>query len=465
MHARHTARWIFTLSLTASAACQDPNSTTGSSAEGGGSDGTAGSDGSDGGGAAASGGGMDASDAGGDASDGGAESSSGGSGDSGPPVDLEPSLYFSPSGDNANPGTQDSPKRDTTGIDFNTFPGGTLLVFERGGTYPWPLFIFDNPNTSAAEPLMFDAYGSGPLPILDAPESGVLFGYWENVDNDGGYAFRNLRLQGHGADASFGFFFSYNVHDVIIENMEIEGFYLGVQSHAAAPHGVTNITIRNNSISRNFGMGILGQFQDTLIEGNLFEGNNFSGSGFEHGTYLSGYAPESGSNITIRDNRYIRNSVVDGVCQGGNMTFHGQLSNVLIEGNRIEQDAAAPGCWAMSITQGYDTAEWFLDFVVRGNTIINAGNTGMNAQSAPGILVEDNVVINTQATYQTSISVGSNEYGRGDVLDGDAIVRDNTVCQSGGATGNAVNVIAPNSTDSNNVTVTGPAAVVGICAP
>jgi hypothetical protein len=374
-------------------------------------------------------------------------------------------LYFSPSGDNSNPGTQASPKRDATGIDFNALPGGSTVAWERGGTYSWPLYIFDNPNTSAAAPLVFDAYGAGALPVFDAPDTAILFGKWNNVNNDGGYVFRNLRLQGHGADASVGIFFMHNVHDVIIENMEIEGFYLGMQSQAKAPYGVTNVTIRNNSISRNKGMGILGQFKDTLIEGNLFEGNNFSGSGFEHGTYLSGHAPESGTNITLRNNRYIRNSVVNGVCQGGNMTFHGQLSNVLIEGNRIQQDAAAPGCWAMSITQGYDTAEWFLDFVVRDNKIINAGNTGMNAQSAPGILVEDNVVINTQATYQTSISVGHNEYGGGDVPDGNAVVRNNTACQSGGATGSGFNVTSPNSTVTNNVTVTGPAATTGVCAP
>jgi len=119
----------------------------------------------------------------------------------------------------------------------------------------------------------------------------------------------------------------------------------------------------------------------------------------------------------------------------------------------------------MSITQGYDTAEWFLDFVVRNNKIINAGNTGINAQSAPGILVEDNVVINTQATYQTSISVGHTEYQGGDVPDGNAVVRNNTACQSGGATGSVVNVTAPNSTVTNNVTVTGPAATMGVCAP
>ncbi len=49
MHARHTARWIFTLSLTAGTACYEGTSGTGSSADGtGGSDDASGSDGSGG---------------------------------------------------------------------------------------------------------------------------------------------------------------------------------------------------------------------------------------------------------------------------------------------------------------------------------------------------------------------------------------------------------------------------------
>ncbi len=146
------------------------------------------------------------------------------------------------------------------------------------------------------------------------------------------------------------------------------------------------------------------------------------------------------------------------------MTFHGQMDNVLIEGNRIEQDAAAAGCWLMSITQGYVTAEWFTHFTVRNNKLINGGNTGMAIQSAPGIVVEGNVIINTQATHQTAIGLNHNEYTGGDLPDGDATVRNNTACQSGGATGLVASVTALRSLLSNNLVVTGAAASSGVCA-
>lgn len=103
--------------------------------------------------------------------------------------------------------------------------------------------------------------------------------------------------------------------------------------------------------------------------------------------------------------------------------------------------------------------------MVRNNKLINAGNSAMNAQSAPGIVVEGNVIINTQTTFQTGISVGHTEYSNGDVPDGNAIVRNNTACYPTPHPGSSVvRVIAPNSQVSNNVVLTGTAATTGVCA-
>jgi len=370
-------------------------------------------------------------------------------------------------GDNDSPGTSPSaPKQTLANIDVNALPAGSRLLFARGGAWSWPNLRLENPNATPISPLVFDAYGIGERPVFNAPNlasSAVDFGGYNNTSDDGGYAFRNIKLDGMGS-SGFGFFLIHNLHHVTLEELEITGFQIAIHSQARAPHGVTSVTIRNNTIRRNGSMGILGQFSDSVIEGNLFEANNFSGSAFNHGTYLSGNA-DGGRNNVLRNNRYLRNSVVNGVCEGGNMTFHGQMEAMLIEGNLIEQDAAAPGCWAMSITQGYDTAEWFRAFVVRGNRIINAGNTAINAQSAPGILVEGNVIIDTQAAVQTAISVGHNEYQGGDVPDGNAVVRDNTACYPApDPRSSVVRVTAPDSQVTNNVLVTGASATTGACA-
>ena len=296
-------------------------------------------------------------------------------------------------GSNANAGTQTAPKQNLSGINVNTLPAGSRLLFNRGGSWTGFSVGLENPNATAAAPLTFDAYGSGPAPLMRIA-SGNMFnigGGWGNQTNDGGYLIRNLKLDGMGT-AEWGVWFIQNVHDVTLENNEITGFRIAINSNDGTPYGVTGITLRNNSINRNRAMGLLGHYSNMLIEGNLFEANNFTGSTFDHGTYIGG-----GHNITLRNNRYLRNSTVNGVCQGGNMTFHGQIDGLLIEGNTIEQDAAASQCWLMSITQGYSTAEWFRNAIVRNNKLINGGNTVMAVQSAPGVVVEGNVAINTQA--------------------------------------------------------------------
>jgi len=371
-------------------------------------------------------------------------------------------------GDDANPGTTEArPKRTLAGINIENLPAGSKLLLARGGVWVQPTVLLENFKVTPEEPLVIDAYGSGDPPWIQAPNlkaAAFVFGSWNNDSDDGGYTLRNLKIDGRGS-SSWGLFLTHNLRNVIIENNEITGFHIGIHSQSRAPHGVHHVVIRNNNISRNTGMGILGQFIDTVIEGNLFEANNVRGSGFEHGTYLSGNA-DGGRNIVLRNNRYIRNSVVNGVCSGGNMTFHGQMDNVLIEGNVIEQDRAEPGCWAMSITQGYTTAEWFRNFVVRNNRIINAGNTGIAAQSAPGIVVEGNVIINRQPTYQIGINVGHTDYPNGDVPDGNAIVRNNTACYADPkGKSSVVFVRAPNSQVSNNVMLTGAQAATGVCAP
>ena len=369
-------------------------------------------------------------------------------------------------GNNSNPGTSAAPKRDLSGIEVNTLPAGTRLRFARGGAWTWANMRLENPATSAASPLSFEAYGDGPRPLFNAPNIGsaaIDFGDYNNVSNDGGYAFRGLKFDGQGS-SGHAFFLIHNLHDVIIEDCELTGFHIAIHAQARAPHSLRNIAIRNNLIVRNGGMGILGQLRDSVIEGNTFGANNAGGSGFDHGTYLSGAEGVSGINVTLRNNRYLRNSVVDGICTGGNMTFHGQMDGVLIEGNEIVQDAAAGGCWLMSITQGSNAAEWFRNFVVRGNTLVNGGNTVIAVQSAPGILIEGNRIINSQLAFQTGISVGHTEYLNGDAPDGNAVVRDNIGCYpTAGHQSVLVRVIAPDSTVSDNLTYVGAAATSGPC--
>ncbi|MBC7956084.1 MAG: right-handed parallel beta-helix repeat-containing protein [Cytophagales bacterium] len=350
-------------------------------------------------------------------------------------------------------------------MNFNALPAGSKLLLARGGVWVQPALFLDNPNATPKEPLVLDAYGSGDRPWIQAPDqkgAAFLFGEYNNATNDGGYTLRNLKLDGMGSSA-WGLFLIHNLRSVTIENMEITGFHIGIHSQARAPHGVTNVLIRNNTISRNRGMGILGQFSDSVIEGNLFEGNNFSGSGFDHAIYLSGN-DTGGRNNVVRNNIFRNNSVVNGVCKGGNFTMHGQMDGMLIEGNTFEQPAAAPGCWGISITTGYTSPEWFRNFVVRNNTLINLGGCSVCVNSAPGIVVENNRFINTNTTYHVGVSIRG-DVGPGDEADRDAIVRNNIACFPTGAPNQSVTAVSsPGSKVTGNVVHTGAAGSTGACA-
>lgn len=332
-------------------------------------------------------------------------------------------------GDNANPGTSASaPKRSLQGFNINALPAGSRLLFARGGAWVLPMTRLENPNVTPAEPLVIDAYGSGPAPLLRAPNLSTAafeFGGYQNTSNDGGYTLRNLKIDGMGS-SPWAIWLRDNLRNVTLENLELTGFQIAIHSQAAAPHGITNVVIRNNHIHRNAGMGILGQFTDSVLENNLFERNNFSGSTFNHAIYLSG-AATGGRNIVIRGNRFMHNSVVNGVCLGGNVTFHGQMDNVLIENNRIEQADSAGGCYGFSITAGYDTPEGFTRFVVRGNTVLNLGNCSFCINSAPGIVVEDNYVFVSHPRYHAAVSISPSD-GVGDATDSGAVVRRNRAC-------------------------------------
>jgi Right handed beta helix region len=375
-------------------------------------------------------------------------------------------------GRNSNSGSADSPKQNLDGINLDALPAGSRLLFARGGAWELTrMHRLENLQATTDLPLTFADYGSGPLPLiripLPAPARGVSIGFeigggWNNKTNDGGYVFRNLRFDGVGK-TTWGFWLRDNVHDVTFDGVEIGGFHIGIHTQSAAPHGVTNVALLNSRIVRNSDMGWLGYPKSGLrMEGNTFEANNASGSGFSHAVYVGG-----GDNSVFRNNRFIRNSVApSGLCTGGSLTLHGQMTGILVEGNTFEQTAGDQGCWQISITQGYTGAEWFRNLVVRGNTVINGGNSGMVIQSAPGALVENNRIFNTQTVIpQTAIVVGGGDYTGGDDADTGAIVRNNTACYTAPASGSGVTrVNSSGATVVNNSMLTGKAATTGVCA-
>ena len=364
-------------------------------------------------------------------------------------------------GKNGNPGTEALPKRDLGGIDLSSVPAGTTLLFKRGGAWHISRQVIVNPNTSAAAPLTLADYGSGPLPLLRIGNAtAIQFGRWNDTSNDGGYVLRNLKLDGMGT-AQWGVFVGDNVHDILIEGVEITGFGIGIHVESNTTPGTVGLTVRNSFIHHNREQGVLAKSHRTLYESNLFEANNPSGSNRFHGMYLSG-----GNDVTVRNNRFIRNSVTaGGQCEGGNLTIHGRSDGLLIEGNLIDQASALGGCFGISVTAAYDQAEGFRNAVIRGNTVINVGYCSICISAAPGVVVDGNKIYNRLRQFHAGIHIPALRIGPGDLKDDSPVVRNNLICHTTPDPGSA-GVIAnvPGAVVESNAYRTAADASSGACA-
>lgn len=364
-------------------------------------------------------------------------------------------------GNNANPGTQALPKRDLSGININALAAGTSLLFKRGGSWNIGQVEILNRNATPDAPITFADWGTGALPLLRVPSGiGFAFGEWGDTVQDGGYTLRNLRFDGVGT-GDRAILLAAATRRVLFEGLEISGFQLGIHLiNEGAGHA--GVTLRNSVLRGNRDHGLLGDANDLLIEGNLIEGNNPDGGGFEHGIYLGGHS----SGTTVRNNIFRRNSAPGGTCTGGNFTVHGQYERLTVEGNVIEQTVAVGGCYGFSITAAYNSAEWFRNLVVRGNTIINVGNCAICVSAAPGALIDGNRIFNTMpGAFHVGVDIPSSfAPGAGDAADTGQVIRDNVVCLSSPSSNSRAVVAPASATQSNNVLRTGADATTGVCA-
>lgn len=357
-----------------------------------------------------------------------------------PPPPVANALYFSDCqagaaagcmpGNDANPGTLAAPKRVPTSALINAAPAGTQFLLARGGVWSMGAILeFHNLNATPASPIVMDAYGTGADPVLRYTATiGLQFGgRWANQTNDGGYTVRNVVLQAPTSDGDTrGVWVVQNARNITLENVTVTGWRTGLQVQPDAPFGVSFFTLRNSRVigSRSFGMLYAGN--DGLIEGNHFEGNNPGGSAMLHALYMNG----AGARNTVRGNRFVRNSVVNGVCTGGNFTLHGSQDGLLIENNLIDQASGNDQCGGFNLTAAYPEVEAFRNVVIRGNTAVNVGPGAVIVDSAPGVVIEGNRSINATGRSHTLAWT----YQNGDTPTTGAIVRDNILCGAGAIT-------------------------------
>jgi hypothetical protein len=336
-------------------------------------------------------------------------------------------------GNDANAGNDITLPRRTIGnamTRFNTMAVNDTVALCRGGAFNTTTALSIGasrcaPGSNCNDLKDYSAIGfaSTAKPIINSLGTDRAFSV---MNNTGGVRILNLSLKGHGTNG--GFFFYNGAHDVMMCNLDMDYFnlplYLATQSGKAKP---SNITLTGSNITNSTVMAYLGGGDNTVISYNNWEGNG-STNVFDHTIYFS--SETEVTNMTVIGN-YIHGQYGP-KCLGNPIVGHGAFDGFQFKDNIISIDASAAtgGCWGFGFgnNTGNPAPVYFKNLVVSGNTIINGGNTAMMINSAPGVIVENNVIIQNWAyngIYGINVVRDAN---RGQDLDSNAnVIRNNTI--------------------------------------
>jgi len=324
---------------------------------------------------------------------------------------------------------------------FASLKAGDRIEFCQGGSFTeGGSNSFVNKNCRADNRCVITGYkapwasGDEGRPVIHVPSGANGIDFTDaNEAHEEGYVFAGLELAGGGMN--WGFFFYNDVSDVLVCNMAIHDFEIGL--HTAGGNTVTThnerLVIRDSAITNNNGQGFLGCDNGLQIENNHFENNGYARAILNHNIYLSG-GSNGVSGVTIRGNELYKSTFTNGQCTGTSMVAHGLIDNMLIENNYVHEDKGTvdAGCWGIAIVPGYSSKELFTNITLRGNTVVNMGNTSLGVAACQKCTIENNVVINQQNNNYNSVLAPADNEGSEDAKDTQITVRNNSILIDGG---------------------------------
>lgn len=368
-------------------------------------------------------------------------------------------------GIDSNPGTPEAPKLSLAHarVILDNASAGDQILFARNGSWTSVTSAFwtGNNRGTAAKPIVIGDYtpknytGSAkPLITLTGPQASCLVittGGATPVHKEG-FVFKNIKCVGIGATgvADATGINTYNdVSDVLLDNLDISGFSIGVYPSDGRVAGTVTkgLTLRNSYIHDNTTQGFLGGGPNLLIENNVFDNNGYisdRGKSLDrnHHIYLTA---EKFTGAVVRGNKLTRSAVCtpsSGIacatynqCYGVPIVAHGTINDLVIENNVVDESSgAAPGCYGIQVAPGYPTiAEAFPGAIVRGNRLANVGSNAIDIGSCPNCVIEDNVIAWTNSPRMTVVGINapSGNVKPDDAVDTNLTVRNNSIYVSG----------------------------------
>lgn len=322
---------------------------------------------------------------------------------------------------------------------FAAMAAGDRVRFCRGGAHAvtapqrWV-----NASCRAKQRCTIGAYGEPGLPLpllLQSNGAGISFENPGAPTHEEGYVLENLELRCAGcANDAPGIFLYNDIDDVLLRGLRIRGFGIGIYLAGAQPCAPNNpgcdranqrLTVFDSRVEDSRRQGFLGAGDDLTIAQSHFEGNGGANI-LDHNIYLAG----SVSRVRVLNNTLRRSSAIGtGVCTGASLVAHGQIEDLLIEANLIEEPpgAVVGSCWGINLSPGTDAPEFFRRAILRSNRIHNVGQTAIAVGICSDCVVENNVIVQQQAPGTIGISAPAPAFGSGDALLQNLIVRNNSI--------------------------------------
>lgn len=337
-------------------------------------------------------------------------------------------------GNDSNSGTSaSSPFRTSAKFQqvFNSAQPGDQILFAQCGAWTsmqtnlHNIYSAANPNNlnaMIANPVIIDSYRptwctTGARPILQGTtglgDSVMYFSAGSSGAKDGGFIIRHLLFQGAGYINNGAISFLRWPRHILIDDIVVNNFGGGAITCGGQPNYAypEHIKIINSSFSNNgkLGIGFFG-CSNVLIENNKFDNNGFDDGVLSsqpinqnHQLYISGTDANDGSittGVVVRKNIFTNSSMKNGMCQSAVIVGHDLASDWVVEDNLISQATGtnAGGCWGISFSPangGY--TEGMERLTIRGNTLINVGNNGIQLAACKYCMVENNILIWTSA--------------------------------------------------------------------
>lgn len=328
--------------------------------------------------------------------------------------------YVCDTGDDTNTGKSETKpfKTHTKAMSiFSKLNAGDNILYCRGGKFYADTFTrIANTKCGAQNVCTIGDYGteSEPKPIIYAVGQ-TPFNFQNGGDSkpDGGYVVKNLNLIASEKSGA-GIMLYNDVDDIVIDNVQIEGFNVGVYSAGANNPSSGNqandrVVLKNSRILNNKKQGWLGGCNDCLIENNHFE-NNGTLAVFDHNIYIDSPIKKQNfynQGITVRGNTLTKSNMVDGQCSGVSLVVHGIIKDLVIDNNTIKEEVGkvSAHCWGIAVDPGNALDESFVGVKITNNKLINVGNTGIGCASCVDVLISNNTIIDEGNVLRSGIAI------------------------------------------------------------